>query len=525
MAGRQGRGISGAGNAVTEGGVNSSRRKNVTGGIRATPVVKHATDAMESALPMLQALRYESRFCNASKPPRPLLTRFAFTSSKERSLTYFATLVSWLISIASNGKIGNSSFKAHDDPTESVNALLTQISELGMPLIQCSTSCLTVGYGDEVATLIEAVASSALSVESNARNSPSLQPESIECSGENEGIDTSGDGEEMIDETDDDDDDAAAAEASHDDKFNQLDEVLEAGDQVAPIHLKDGSGAAHDADPSICEFAAADAVGVSGVEDAHDPSKQLLESNISSKAWKAEVERVTPKLKVKVAADSKDWRGHLEKAKEHMHTVEQNVPEAQRHLEGIASEASKELEKIFSREKILNSQLEQQLQHFSQRSSTLKELEKQHSSSRDNASGLKAELEEVASRLDEVKASLSERGDSLSDTSPLMKVQKAKAQLQQDIAALDVKLGVARNSLLNIHNAKPGQGDDDDEEFEDEIDVYEDSDEEHSEEELSNDADSDKDEGSANEEVTFERRIAASGSDHYNDGHDIGMED
>jgi hypothetical protein len=106
-----------------------------------------------------------------------------------------------------------------------------------------------------------------------------------------------------------------------------------------------------------------------------------------------------------------------------------------------------------------------------------------------------------------------------------MKVQKAKAQLQQDIAALDVKLGVARNSLLNIHNAKPGQGDDDDEEFEDEIDVYEDSDEEHSEEELSNDAGFDKDEGSANEEVTFERRIATSGSDHYNDGHDIRMED
>jgi len=38
-------------------------------------------------------------------------------------------------------------------------------------------------------------------------------------------------------------------------------------------------------------------------------------------AWKLEVERVAPKLRVAVAPDMRDWRQHLEAAHSHMSTL------------------------------------------------------------------------------------------------------------------------------------------------------------------------------------------------------------
>lgn len=33
--------------------------------------------------------------------------------------------------------------------------------------------------------------------------------------------------------------------------------------------------------------------------------------------WKIELERVAPKLRITIAADSKDWRSHLDEAHQH----------------------------------------------------------------------------------------------------------------------------------------------------------------------------------------------------------------
>lgn len=438
------------------------------------PVVKPASDAMDGALPLLQALHYESKFCAAVKPHRPLLTRWSFTTARNRSVHLFATLCSWLLALATESKAGNGVFEAHDEPTDIVNQLLTQMNTAGMPPLQCPTSRLAAGYGDEVASLIEtlahAAASKRLRFDANASNISMVQ-----CTGastEEEGqIDTSLDGEDEFNDEEHDDDHRADEGANTDlpsageeEEDEEEDVLLAEEDDASPEASIDDTGTA-------AERGQRQLQQQQQQQQQHDPSKQLLESVVSAKAWKSEVERVAPKLKVKVVADAKDWRGHLEKAKEHLRTVELAVPEAQRRLDAVANEVSKALEKLQSREKYMNSQLEQTLQQYGERYVQLKKLEKQYSGSWDNASGLKAELEEVTSRLEEVKSAMAERGDSLSDTSPLMKVQKAKAQLQKEIAQLDVKLGVARNSALNLHAAKAGDDDLDDEEDEESDEV------------------------------------------------------
>lgn len=44
-------------------------------------------------------------------------------------------------------------------------------------------------------------------------------------------------------------------------------------------------------------------------------------------AWKLEVERVAPKLRVAVAPDMRDWRQHLEAAHTHMATLKTAWPD------------------------------------------------------------------------------------------------------------------------------------------------------------------------------------------------------
>lgn len=44
-------------------------------------------------------------------------------------------------------------------------------------------------------------------------------------------------------------------------------------------------------------------------------------------AWKLEVERVAPKLRVAVAPDMRDWRQHLEAAHTHMGTLQAAWPD------------------------------------------------------------------------------------------------------------------------------------------------------------------------------------------------------
>ena len=43
----------------------------------------------------------------------------------------------------------------------------------------------------------------------------------------------------------------------------------------------------------------------------------MLQSKIDPTAWRMEVERVAPKLRITLAADAKDWRSHLEEVGQH----------------------------------------------------------------------------------------------------------------------------------------------------------------------------------------------------------------
>ena len=85
-------------------------------------------------------------------------------------------------------------------------------------------------------------------------------------------------------------------------------------------------------------------------------------------------------------------------------------------------------------------------------------------------------LAAVRGELEGVKATMTDMGQRMTDTSPMQAIEKAAKQLKQETQELGVRIGVVSNSLLreqrkqrhdSADNGGSGGGDDDDNGFED----------------------------------------------------------
>ncbi|OBS72000.1 hypothetical protein A6R68_13423, partial [Neotoma lepida] len=108
--------------------------------------------------------------------------------------------------------------------------------------------------------------------------------------------------------------------------------------------------------------------------DTNESAKQedILESTTDAAEWSLEVERVLPQLKVTIRTDNKGF------------------------LDKLHNEISRTLEKIGSREKYINNQLEHLVQEYR---------------------GAQAQLSEVTEELEKVKQEMEEKGSSMTDGS------------------------------------------------------------------------------------------------------------
>uniref|UniRef100_A0A158PCI6 Intraflagellar transport protein 57 homolog n=1 Tax=Angiostrongylus cantonensis TaxID=6313 RepID=A0A158PCI6_ANGCA len=88
-----------------------------------------------------------------------------------------------------------------------------------------------------------------------------------------------------------------------------------------------------------------------------NPKQAILHSDIDAQAWRKEVERVTPFLKIVIRQDAKDWRMHLEQMTNLQQKITELIGSVTPKLELVTNEVEKSLERIESRERTLNQQL------------------------------------------------------------------------------------------------------------------------------------------------------------------------
>ncbi|NXE61263.1 IFT57 protein, partial [Calcarius ornatus] len=170
----------------------------------------------------------------------------------------------------------------------------------------------------------------------------------------------------------------------------------------------------------------------------NDTAKQeeILQSTTDAAEWNLEVERVLPQLKVTVRTDNKVWKNGF--ACVHVG-----------YLDKLHNEISRTLEKINSREKYINNQLEHLVQEYRSAQALLSELFSRDFLKIRYSSGLiKKKSLKITEALEKVKQETEEKGSSMTDGAPLVKIKQALTKLRQETIQMDIQIGVMEHTLL-----------------------------------------------------------------------------
>ncbi|CAL4223802.1 unnamed protein product, partial [Meganyctiphanes norvegica] len=175
---------------------------------------------------------------------------------------------------------------------------------------------------------------------------------------------------------------------------------------------------------------------------------EILHSTTTSEEWRLELERALPQLKVTIRPDNRDWRSHVEQMHDHRSKIDETLNFTQKQLDNLHNEITRSLEKIGSREKYLNSQLEPLLHEYRNLQNVAAESREQYR----QVSGRLVEkshiLAQISDELDRVKHEMEEKGSSMTDGSPLVNIRKGVTRVRQEIVAMDVRIGVVEQKLL-----------------------------------------------------------------------------
>ncbi|NXG71443.1 IFT57 protein, partial [Baryphthengus martii] len=176
--------------------------------------------------------------------------------------------------------------------------------------------------------------------------------------------------------------------------------------------------------------------------DVNDTAKQeeILQSTTDAAEWNLEVERVLPQLKVTVRTDNKVYENRFV----YIHMV------AKGYLDKLHNEISRTLEKINSREKYINNQLEHLVQEYRSAQALLSEsftVDEKYPGFQDSI--LKKNLYfKITEVLERVKQETEEKGSSMTDGAPLVKIKQALTKLKQETIQMDIQIGVMEHTLL-----------------------------------------------------------------------------
>jgi estrogen-related receptor beta like 1 len=169
---------------------------------------------------------------------------------------------------------------------------------------------------------------------------------------------------------------------------------------------------------------------------------------VNPAAWKLELERVAPLLKVTVQSDVREWRSRLEAMGNFLTFVGEQFPANQASLERIRGEIRQVLDKLGSREKYLNAQLEHQLTDYRVVQERLLDLNEKHRAEADKVNDSTNELNTLTEDLEAIKDQMHDRGTSMTDTSPIVKIKSAIAQIKSDIQQMEVRIFIMQSNLL-----------------------------------------------------------------------------
>lgn len=353
---------------------------------------------MEDIAEKLKLLNYEEEFVSR-RGQRPIpRTYFAVAGSPGEQFFVFSNLLSWLLGLC------GTHFEPpmeDDDPNAVISNIISEIRSLGLTT-DFPPSRLKSGCGDEVCYIINQLCSKALESTKFSWARPEYMEEDVQ--------------EDNIEEE-------------------------------QPEELIEDEGIDEDYEEEIM----IDVGGEVGAASHHtievEKQEDLLESSTDALEWKMEVERVMPSLKVHLRGD-KDWRTHLDHMLDYRKNMSTSLTNTKTHLDQMHEEITRTLEKITSREKYINSQMEGPIASYRRLKDRLAEVEEKYRTAGSTVTEQSRTLAQITEELDGIKAQMDEKGTTMTDSGPLVKIKQALTKVKNELVQMELRIGVLQHVVI-----------------------------------------------------------------------------
>ncbi|XP_035986802.1 intraflagellar transport protein 57 homolog isoform X1 [Fundulus heteroclitus] len=366
---------------------------------------------MEELVEKLKLLNYEEEVLvkhNMKSLSRHYFVSSPYLASNPGEQFYMFTIIAaWLINVAGRPFTEP---QEYDEPNATVSNILAELRALGVQ-VDFPPSRLKSGSGEHVCLVLDHLAEEALKRRGFTFTRPKYPAEKPEEDGvmdDDAELTLSRVEEEMIEEADD----------EEEEEENMMD--LEA--------LKLPSSHAQS-------------------EPSSKPDR-ILESTVDAAEWRLEVERVLPQLRVTIRTDNKDWRIHLDQMHQHRDGITSSLRDTRSYLDKLQEDMGKTLEKVGSREKYINKQLEQLIQEYRSAQAKLSQAKERYKQASGGVTERSRVLAEISEELEKVKQEMEDKGSSMCDGAPLVKIKQSLTKLKQEMVQMDVRIGVVQHTLL-----------------------------------------------------------------------------
>uniref|UniRef100_A0AAV2JMN6 Intraflagellar transport protein 57 homolog n=1 Tax=Knipowitschia caucasica TaxID=637954 RepID=A0AAV2JMN6_KNICA len=314
----------------------------------------------------------------------------------------FSVLASWLLNAAGRSFTEP---QEHDEPNATVSNILAELRAFGVK-VDFPPSKLKSGSGEFVCFVLDQLAEEALKRRGFSFKRPVYPTESTEE-------------EEQLE------DDAELTLSRAEDEL--LDEAEDEEDDIMDL----------------------DALKLrSSHSEPRLKPEEILESTSDAAEWYLEVERVLPQLRVTIRTDNKDWRIHVDQMHQHRDGISSSLHEAKGQLDKLQEDISKTLEKVSSREKYINNQLEGLIQEYRTAQGKHREVKDRYHQASGGVTERTKVLAEVCEELEKVKQEIEEKGSSMSDGASVVRIKQSVMKLKQETQQMEVRMGVVEHLLL-----------------------------------------------------------------------------
>ena len=385
---------------------------------------------MEDALEKLRWLNYEQHFVYGMQQRRVSRDEF-IVSAKNPGLQFnlYIHLLKWLLTLINmtEGEKENEaildfqSLDTYDDPNVIAQKLMLVLRLLGYE-IDFPITKLKQPYGEEAISILNFLADKALDDKGFQHEQP--QYTTLDKL-KSDDYDRKQDEEDIV--------------STDEETFEDSNDSIELPCEISKANYQKGG------------------VDVHQVEKDHDKQEQFELGQ-----WRAELERVSPALEDIVDAcdymtnTPNDWRTIIRNALKDHSNVTQEVDRSREVFERLSKETNRSLELIETKEDVVNEKFRHFVDDYQIECEKVRELKQTHDESSALVNDLREELTTLSRKVDDVKSKVDEKGNRMTDTSPLIQIKNTLKEMKAEIRDYDLQIGVLEHNLLQrrIVNSK-----------------------------------------------------------------------